>query len=312
MAGGAPPPYFSSFPQTHPPKPPAPAFSSFPSPPRPARSDSPPPTKRSRAVDFLDSLGTDLGIPASGSRSSASRHRRDDRPSTSSRRRHDDDNGARDRDGRRKHGSSSSRRDRSVREPDEDRERRHRSSRDEDGGRRHGERERRRDDDGSKRRHDERKGRDKGKGKEREVERDSDYGPKVRSSPPDLHVLPKKLALTCRRRPQRSKPYQLVQAPCNDEDDTLSVALRSERDDESSATDKPLFYESRRGDENNLRYGGLHRGDVPKYRRLGGGRVVGLNKGLRITRETAYTGRGIEVAPLNRFRVRPLARSSPS
>lgn len=31
--------------------------------------------------------------------------------------------------------------------------------------------------------------------------------------------------------------------------------------------------------------------------------MLGLNEGLRITRETAYTGRGVEVAPLNRFKV---------
>ncbi|GAA5834455.1 hypothetical protein JCM9279_004321 [Rhodotorula babjevae] len=278
MAGGAPPPSFSSFPHTQPAKPPAPAFSSFPSPPRPsARSDSPPPPKRSRATDFLETLGTDLGTPANESRSSDKRHRRDDRPTTSSRRRHDDDRD-RDRDVRRKDGSSSSRRDKGERQRDEDRERRHRSSRDEGGERRHGERERRRDDEISSRRHGERKSRDKGKGKEREVERDSDYGPR------------------------RSKPYQLVQAPQGDEIDTLPAAIRSERVENAASTDKPLFYESRRGDENNLRYGGLHRGDIPRYRRLGGGRVVGLNEGLRITRETGYTGRGVEVAPLNRFR----------
>uniref|UniRef100_A0A0K3C9N5 BY PROTMAP: gi/647394756/emb/CDR35990.1/ RHTO0S01e11694g1_1 [Rhodosporidium toruloides] n=1 Tax=Rhodotorula toruloides TaxID=5286 RepID=A0A0K3C9N5_RHOTO len=67
-------------------------------------------------------------------------------------------------------------------------------------------------------------------------------------------------------------------------------------------TDKPVFYESRRGDPNNLRYGGLHRGDVPKYRRVGAGKVIGLNDGLRITRETAYSGRGVEIAPVNRFK----------
>ncbi|KPV78517.1 uncharacterized protein RHOBADRAFT_50976 [Rhodotorula graminis WP1] len=277
MAGGAPPPSFSSFPDTHPPKPPAPAFSSYPSPPLPPRSTSPPPSKRSRATDFLDNLGTDLGISASESRSSCRRHGGDDRPTTSSRRRHDDDRD-RDRDERRKPAAGSSRRDDGERERGKGGEHGHRSRRDDRDERRHGERERRRDDDGSRRRHDERRSRDKGKGKERDLERDSDYGPK------------------------RSKPYQLVQALNGGEDDALPVVVRSSRVNEDSASDKPLFYESRRGDENNLRYGGLHRGDVPKYRRLGGGRVVGLNEGLRITRETAYTGRGVEISPLNRFR----------
>lgn len=71
----------------------------------------------------------------------------------------------------------------------------------------------------------------------------------------------------------------------------------------AAAPERPVFYESRRGDDNNIRYGGLHRGDVPRYRRAAGGKVLGLNEGLRITKETAYTGRGVEIAPLNRFRV---------
>lgn len=90
----------------------------------------------------------------------------------------------------------------------------------------------------------------------------------------------------------------------------MPAAVASKHGDDDSTSDRPLFYESRRGDENNLRYGGLHRGDVPRYRRLGEGRVVGLNEGLRITRETAYSGRGVEVAPLNRFRVRGVISSS--
>lgn len=33
------------------------------------------------------------------------------------------------------------------------------------------------------------------------------------------------------------------------------------------------------------------------------GRILGLDNGLRITKETAYTGRGIEVAPHRAFTV---------
>lgn len=54
----------------------------------------------------------------------------------------------------------------------------------------------------------------------------------------------------------------------------------------------------------NVRYGGLDKSKVPRYRRLGAGRVVGFNSGLRITKETAYTGRGLEVGPLAQYRVR--------
>ncbi|GAA5861515.1 hypothetical protein JCM3774_000276 [Rhodotorula dairenensis] len=79
----------------------------------------------------------------------------------------------------------------------------------------------------------------------------------------------------------------------------------------AGASERSVFYESRRGDDNNIRYGGLHRGDIPRYRRAAGGKVLGLNEGLRITKETAYTGRGVEIAPLNRFRTpRYVDRSS--
>ncbi|BGP21464.1 hypothetical protein JCM10295v2_000339 [Rhodotorula toruloides] len=101
------------------------------------------------------------------------------------------------------------------------------------------------------------------------------------------------------KREKGKTPHDLVMA-------TLSAGSTSgsSHPPETPANDgeKPLFYESRRGDPNNLRYGGLHRGDVPKYRRFGAGKVIGLNDGLRITRETAYSGRGVEIAPVNRFK----------
>ncbi|CEQ42109.1 SPOSA6832_03893, partial [Sporobolomyces salmonicolor] len=124
----------------------------------------------------------------------------------------------------------------------------------------------------SRRRRDDRSER-RSKGKEREKhQRDSDYGPK------------------------RSKSYQLVQAATDvDIPSPAAPVPLVERE-------KPLFYESRRGDDYNIVYGGLHRGDVPKYRREGAGRVIGLNDGLRITKETAYSGRGVEIAPLNRYK----------
>ncbi|GAA5826903.1 hypothetical protein JCM11251_002152 [Rhodosporidiobolus azoricus] len=70
----------------------------------------------------------------------------------------------------------------------------------------------------------------------------------------------------------------------------------------SSSAEEPVFYTSSRGDFANLQYGGIHRGDIPRYSRYGGGKVLGLNEGLRITRETAFTGRGVEVAPMHRFK----------
>ncbi|KAM0793184.1 hypothetical protein ACM66B_000655 [Microbotryomycetes sp. NB124-2] len=100
---------------------------------------------------------------------------------------------------------------------------------------------------------------------------------------------------------QQGKSYQLVQYETSKSSNNAkpdvpkaetSVAWSTPTQD----SDKP-YYSDKRGDELNVRYGSLHRGDVPKYRRIGAGRVLGLNDGLRITKETAYSGRGIEIAP---------------
>ncbi|GJN91570.1 hypothetical protein Rhopal_004593-T1 [Rhodotorula paludigena] len=245
MAG--PPPSFSSFPEPPKPRPPPPTFASFPSPPR--RTSSPPPAKRPRAAEFLDELGTDLGLGPSRARDRSSK-----REHRSSRRNESGD----DDEARRRSRKGKEREREGDRDRDREGERRHRSSRDK-------ERER---DKGHRRKDDERSSRRSRRDKEREMERDSDYGP------------------------TRSKPYQLVQAPRGD--DAPSVPRASTSADTAPSSEKPLYYESRRGDENNLRYGGLHRGDVPRYRRFGAGRIIGLNEGLRITKETAYTGRGVE------------------
>ncbi|KAK4058086.1 hypothetical protein OIO90_000825 [Microbotryomycetes sp. JL221] len=103
------------------------------------------------------------------------------------------------------------------------------------------------------------------------------------------------------------RSYQLVQyestagqAAPPDQRQRISHAS-SEQPQVMQTDKKKIYYNDSKGDELNLRYGGLHRGDVPKYRRLGAGRVIGLNDGLRITRETAYTGRGVEIAPLRAY-----------
>ncbi|SCV68709.1 BQ2448_830 [Microbotryum intermedium] len=104
---------------------------------------------------------------------------------------------------------------------------------------------------------------------------------------------------------KRRKPYQLVQATMSEETEKIAPKTPSSL---AESSDKPPYYSSRKGDELNIKYGSLNRGDVPRYRRLGGnalllaGRVVGLNEGLRITRDTAYTGRGVEIGPLRKFR----------
>ncbi|SCZ90792.1 BZ3500_MvSof-1268-A1-R1_Chr1-3g02255 [Microbotryum saponariae] len=121
---------------------------------------------------------------------------------------------------------------------------------------------------------------------------------------------------------KRRKPYQLVQATVADENAKTAPKVSSSVSDDP---DNPPYYSSRTGDELNIKYGSLNRSAVPRYRRLGGeqsyslpapidrarltgtslvsaGRVVGLNEGLRITSDTAYTGRGVEIGPMRRFR----------
>ena len=44
----------------------------------------------------------------------------------------------------------------------------------------------------------------------------------------------------------------------------------SEGKKSSTTNEDPLFYNDFKGDDLNIRYGGLHKGDVPRYRRLGG------------------------------------------
>ncbi|GAA6036634.1 hypothetical protein JCM8097_001263 [Rhodosporidiobolus ruineniae] len=273
-----PPPSFSSFPESAKPvKPaPAPSFASFPSPPRLStrRNDSPPPPKRARAADFLDQLGGELGIEKSDRRDRAREDRRKERERDeghrSSRtdrddrdeRRHDSRSKGKERESEKGRDRDEGRRHRSSREKDEDRH--HRSSRDKD--------KRRMDDD-----KDERRRREKGKQRESKPEKERDYGPSTGKS---YKLLPE-LSSSALDHPPAPSPAE----PAS-----------------SSSTEKPLFYSSRKGDLQNLQYGGIHRGDVPRYTRFGMGKVVGLNEGLRITRETAYSGRGVEIAPIHRFR----------
>jgi hypothetical protein len=46
--------------------------------------------------------------------------------------------------------------------------------------------------------------------------------------------------------------------------------LKAEEDRQRKDTSPAVFYEDRKGDRLNVRYGGLYAGDVPKYRLVGG------------------------------------------
>lgn len=50
--------------------------------------------------------------------------------------------------------------------------------------------------------------------------------------------------------------------------------MRSRQPSPPLAAEKPLFYSDRKADDLNVKYGGLHRGDIPRYRRSGGELVL--------------------------------------
>ncbi|GAA6015188.1 hypothetical protein JCM11491_000498 [Sporobolomyces phaffii] len=269
-SGGTEPPSFSSFPEPAPPpkRAPPPSFASFPtqSPPPPTA----PKSKRPWARDFLEELGAEIGIsePRREQKRTSARRSRDaddldDRTSTS----HAKDKGkgrARDRD-----------------------ERKSRSSRDE----------RDRHDRHSSRKDHRKERTSESQAKERDSRREDDR-PNVRCTRGSRCCM--RVLIRGSQRSQRNGSYQLAQSSTSalvspDSTFATSAAVEVRRE-------RPLFYESRKGDDLNIVYGGLHRGDVARYRRQGAGRVLGLNDGLRISRETAYTGRGVEIAPLNRYK----------
>lgn len=294
MAGRPAPPSFSSFPEPSTSRAPAitapapPSFGSFPSPPRESLALPPRPRKRSKhdPADFLDSIGGELGIGPSTER----RPRDDDKDRRRSKESRESDRSHRS---QRHYDEADSRGSRhgKERERDTSRERRrHKESK--RGG---SERER---DRGHKDARTHRESRQRSDGAHGERERDTDYGPKVSFMLGIGQVIG-----TDPGARQMEKRYRYVDEAHSAADNPASFTSATPASAPPPG-ERPVFYESRRGDENNIRYGGLHRGDIPRYRRAAGGKVLGLNDGLRITRETAYTGRGVEIAPLNRFRVR--------
>ncbi|KAM0754939.1 DUF1740-domain-containing protein [Meredithblackwellia eburnea MCA 4105] len=99
------------------------------------------------------------------------------------------------------------------------------------------------------------------------------------------------------------KPYKLIKTL---KDDYRPATTGSDHEPSPAPTpssaEKRLFYSDRRGDEFNIKYGSLHKGDIPRYWRLGAGRVIGLNSGMRITRESAYTGKDLQVGANTTYR----------
>lgn len=77
---------------------------------------------------------------------------------------------------------------------------------------------------------------------------------------------------------------------------------RKAEEDRKRSDEKPLYYSDRVGDPLNLRYGGLHAGDVPKYKLFAGGKKI---LGLSHAWTALYrSNKGVEVAVGSRRRVR--------
>ncbi|KDQ63400.1 hypothetical protein JAAARDRAFT_147686 [Jaapia argillacea MUCL 33604] len=62
---------------------------------------------------------------------------------------------------------------------------------------------------------------------------------------------------------------------------------------DNTGTSKPLFYSDRKGDPLNVRYGGLHAGDIPKYHPVARGRkILGLDAAWTVVHRSA---KGVEI-----------------
>ncbi|KAI9489261.1 NRDE-2, necessary for RNA interference-domain-containing protein [Zychaea mexicana] len=64
----------------------------------------------------------------------------------------------------------------------------------------------------------------------------------------------------------------------------------------------------KRGDKDNLTYGGLHSYDVPSYHREGGGYVIGLSSSVKIDKASATSGRTLQIIASRLSRKKKLLR----
>jgi hypothetical protein len=79
-----------------------------------------------------------------------------------------------------------------------------------------------------------------------------------------------------KRRSEKSiRPVDHSYLPRSTKDDE---SLKYEEDKQHKET-STVFYSDRKGDHLNVRYGGLHAGDVPKYRLVGGKFCIGSSIG---------------------------------
>jgi hypothetical protein len=125
------------------------------------------------------------------------------------------------------------------------------------------------------------------------------------SSFPDLHSPPEAGPSTKREHKSKSKKQRRAKEDQNEKQQDLTKVGFNR-----------FFYSDRKGDLFNIQYGGLHAGDIPKYRlvggmknisskvisdvRQGGRNVLGLPNSYVVLRRA---GKGIEVGPSNNRKV---------
>ncbi|KAG6851218.1 hypothetical protein H0H93_015228 [Arthromyces matolae] len=73
--------------------------------------------------------------------------------------------------------------------------------------------------------------------------------------------------------------------------------------DVTSKESSRIYYFDRNGDPYNVQYGGLHAGDVPKYRLIDRKSILGLSRAWAVTHRT---GKGIELGPVGQRKMRSL------
>ncbi|KAF2216121.1 hypothetical protein CERZMDRAFT_93424 [Cercospora zeae-maydis SCOH1-5] len=89
------------------------------------------------------------------------------------------------------------------------------------------------------------------------------------------------------RRRERDVEHRLKGATTSGHRETDADLRTLDGTSDRALEESDLFLIDRRGDSKNVEYGSLHRYSVPPYRRAGNGRVIGLDAGFKIDRETS-------------------------
>ncbi|KAH9847402.1 DUF1740-domain-containing protein [Lenzites betulinus] len=150
------------------------------------------------------------------------------------------------------------------------------------------------------------------KSKRDDVGKDSDADRKKKKHKHDKHRRDDRAEDRGQHRKHRSRSPRGHKGYGGSDDERRKVEEDRHHDDPdfevASVRERLVYYTDRKGDVLNVRYGGLHAGDVPKYRLVDSGRkVLGLGPGLSVV----HRGRGgVEVGRFGRRKMPELTDSS--